>query len=1081
MIRVSGVRLIACPAPAFAPDLSVVLPEGGTILDLLLLAGADEALLRHGDVRVLDPARPLESLWIPREHWHVVRPKRGMVVVAHILPGKGGGGGGGKSPMRIVLSLAVIVAAAAATYGMSNYLIGAGFTTTTAAGATTLSFGGTLIAGAAGAATSMLGNLVVNALVPPPRPAISEYGQQTGGGSTPENPRYSLQGSRNTVRPWQPVRKVMGRRRVVPDLFGEIYREVVGADTFMRIPLMVCEGPAKLSEWKVGETPLADLRDIEIETREGWPDDAPITLYTNDHHLDQYSITLTQAASWFSRRSAPDADELVVEIGFPRGLTQYTGTASRTSVTVGFDLEYAPAGIDTWTPLPLDDGTSGDGVTVTDEVSGSSVLRAFRAKVARGQYDVRVRRTTADASDNQTVSQSQWVGLCTVTYRDPLMLTGVARAVLRAKAGQETNGVLDQISCLVEAYADVHDPATGLWSWQISRNPADWYADALIRWSPRPISKDRLNLTVLADWRTHCAATGPDGQPRFFFDAVYEHAVTLRQVLDDTCGAGRARRGFPEGRWGVIRDVAQASPVQAIGPANSWGFREVETYSDLPHGLRCQFEDEAQDYRIDEAYYFAPGYDKSTATKYEVLELVGVTRATQAYLLGRYHMAVALHRPGTYEVHLNVAALDCDLGDQVRLQHPVIRIGLGDGFVVEVIRDDEGRAVGVRLDDQVIMEAEKRYGILFRRRHAEIAGRVSGTLEVETVPGETGTLTFWDHDLGQALPLAASAEPVAGDYAQFGESDRVALLAVISAIAPEADLGARITLVDAAPEIHATDDGPIPPRNLMMTKPPTLAPKRPPPVPMASVASDESVMVRAQNGMLIPRIVVSLALPSGGGPTAETLAIAIRRSGGSDWLPRPSQPYGPTLTLSEVDQGAAYDLRWRAVTRTGVVSDWRGVDGHVVIGVSSPPPSPEAVYVETLPGGTLRYRVTGPTAPDHAGWRWRWRQGASDAWDGATDASPGIETTGQMESAAFVARTFTVMVKAVDSAGNESTACARAVVRVGFTLQQAVGHTATTVLLADKDPSGPLVVAFDALGAPASALIDATINGILTV
>jgi len=1008
-------RLIACPAPALPPVIDAALPAGGSIADMLAIAGADPALARYGIIHLVDPRRPDTAVVVPRELWARVRPKAGMVIVATVRPAGGGGGGGGKNPLRTVLTLAVVVAAAAVTWGVGSWLAESGMawaTTVGANGIATLSFAGQLVAGLAGAAVTMLGSLAINALIPPARDAVSEY--QAG---SADATRYTLTGTRNGARPWQTIRKVMGRRRVSPDLWGEMWREVVGDKTYVRIPLLIAEGPLKLSDWRVGDTPLDDIKGVELEVREGWEDDGPITLYANDRHTEGYTISLTAEAGWFQRRSAAAADELVWEVCFPRGLARVSGESSREAASVELELQYAPAGSDAWVPVVLVDGST----TITDKVIGTTVLRSLRSKAAGGQYDTRMRRVTPDATSNSVIDTCQWVSLSTITYRDSITVTGVARAVLRVEAGEETSGVLDQVSCLAEAYAKVPDGAGG-WVWALTRNPADWFIDALTRWSAEPCAYDELHLPSLADWRAECATLDSGGAAKWCFDVVYEQDVTLRQVLLDICAAGRARLAAPEGKLGVVRDVVQAAPTQCIGPAISWGFREREVYTDLPHGLRVRFEDETNDYKVDEVYYLAPGYDASTATRWEVLETVGVTRHAQTYRLGRYHYACAIHRPTTYETHTNIAQLDYEEGDLVEVQHPVILAGLVDAFVVEVLRNDAGRVVAVRIDDQATMEAGVRYGVRLRRRGSGI--RVTDTVEVICQPGETDTLTF-------AAPLAIAYEPMEDDYLQFGVLGQVGLAAIVSRITPEADMGAMLTLLDAAPEIVAADDGPIPDRSVIMTPRPGLSRPAPAAVPMVSITSDESVMAVSSAGAPIPRIVIALAPPDGTGLVPTHYDLAVRLAGALTWAPRPAQPYGTRLVIDDVAEGAAYDIRWRPVTDGGLAGEWRSVEGHVVVGKSSPPPSPTALYVERLPGGAMRYRVVGDRAIDHAGWRWRQRLGISDAWPGAADAWPGLDTVGQIEVAAFAARTYTIMVRAVDTSGNESVGMASALVQLG--------------------------------------------------
>jgi hypothetical protein len=64
-------------------------------------------------------------------------------------------------------------------------------------------------AGAAGIAVTLGGQLLINAVLPPPTPKLNNL---SGAGASPT---YSIAGTRNVLRPFQPVPRVYGRHRIV--------------------------------------------------------------------------------------------------------------------------------------------------------------------------------------------------------------------------------------------------------------------------------------------------------------------------------------------------------------------------------------------------------------------------------------------------------------------------------------------------------------------------------------------------------------------------------------------------------------------------------------------------------------------------------------------------------------------------------------------------------------------------------------------------------------------------------------------------------------------------------------------------
>ncbi|MEO5336864.1 MAG: phage tail protein [Magnetospirillum sp. WYHS-4] len=1006
------------PLPLAPTDIDLVVPPGGTVLDIIRLAAPALLDVPGLTVWIARPDDPASARAVPFRYWGQVKPRPGMVVVAGVVAGKGGGGGGGKSVGRLVASIAVMVAAFYVGGLVGGLEIGPSI------------LGKNLLGMAAGFATSMVGNAIVNALVPAPTPRISEAAAGMPA-LAKDDPVYSITGTTNRARPYEPVREVFGRRRIFPDVAGEAYVERVNGKTYVRMLLIAGKGPLKLSAWQVGDTPAEDLKDIEIEVREGWATDEPLTLYADDHHLESLTVKLSGGAGWHQRRTAPNADEAFVNWVFQRGLTKFTGTNSRDAVTVEFEVEVSPAGAGTWQKLAWANaadagfGTAGY-ATVSDSVSGGEVRRDGRIKFpARGQYDIRVRRNTADASSNDVVDESHWAGLRSITYRDPINIPGVAKAAIRIQAGAEFNGTVDTLNCLAERWCEVHDEDTGTWSWGLSRNPADGFIDFLRRRKVKPIPAARMALANLMAWRADCAEMDGDGAPRYTFDAVYEQAVTVRQVLDDICAAGRARRGLPDGKWGVIRDIPQAGPMGTLTPTNTWGWRESETYVNVPHALRVKFEDEEAGYRVTEVLVYNDGYDEATATDFEVIEFLGCTRYKQAYRLGRYRFAEAKLRPATYTVSQAIENLDFDRGDLVLLSHPVMRVGLGDGRIKALVKETvEGvqRVTGVVLDSTVTMEAGKDYGLRIRR--AKEGQRVTDTLLVATEADVVDRLAF-------RVPVPISIEPERRDLWMFGEAGLEGMPVIITSIDRGPDLSAVIQCQDAAQDIHAAVDGPIPARQLYMTKPP-VAQRRPAPPAIASIVSDETVAVRLAGGGFLLGLRVGLAPREGTGPAVAELKARWRRIDQQDWSVRTGIPGDASeILIQGVDQGALYTIEVQAIAASGIASTWAKVPEHQVVGKSSPPPDPDGLYVEVLPDGRTRYRVTGPAAVDSAGWLFRWRPGVDLRWAGATPAHAGVQGADTFEASAFAAGTYTVLVKAVDVDGNESLKAASAIVRLG--------------------------------------------------
>src|SRR5262245_55282102 len=188
---------------AFAPVRSVAVDHELTLEEIILGAGLvpDPSSLDAwiGD-QLVDPA------W-----WGRTRPKAGQFILLRVRPAGGGRGGGGDKALRTVLGVVVIIAAAVAT--ILTY--GAAAAAYPALG----TIGAALIAGTAGAAVSIGGSLLINALIPPQ--SSSANASLPAGDVSRASPTYSLAGARNGLVPYRPVPRVYGTYRITPPYAAE--------------------------------------------------------------------------------------------------------------------------------------------------------------------------------------------------------------------------------------------------------------------------------------------------------------------------------------------------------------------------------------------------------------------------------------------------------------------------------------------------------------------------------------------------------------------------------------------------------------------------------------------------------------------------------------------------------------------------------------------------------------------------------------------------------------------------------------------------------------------------------------------
>lgn len=317
----SGSLTLRHAAHPFALErIDAQLPAGGNIAALVERTGIVPEIAPYLHVFV-------GGHYVPRHNWPRVYPHAGSIVTLRMVPM---GGGGGKNPLRTVLSLA-LVAASPMLAGAIAGALGVG------AQAVFMGISATRLITAG---VNILGRLALNAIAPPGRPRFG-LGQK-------ESPTLFLQGARNQTYPFGRVPRVLGRHRFVPPLGAVPYTETIGNDQYLRMVFVWGYGPLNISSLRIGETPLSEFEGVEIETRHGWPDDAPLTLYSNSVMQNDMEIVLREEHGYVLRTTETEADEISVDLTLPRGLVAFGGSGKKKAAAVEVEVQYSPAGEDNW-------------------------------------------------------------------------------------------------------------------------------------------------------------------------------------------------------------------------------------------------------------------------------------------------------------------------------------------------------------------------------------------------------------------------------------------------------------------------------------------------------------------------------------------------------------------------------------------------------------------------------------------------------------------------------------------------------------------------------------------------------------
>lgn len=614
-------------------------------------------------------------------------------------------------------------------------------------------------------------------------------------------------------------------------------------------------------------------------------------------------------------------------------------------------------------------------------------------------YEVRLTRDTQDYSTADVKDDSTWTALRTIRKTAPITKSGLCMVALRIKATDQLNGVVDRFNCLAQAILPDWDNGSQQWVTRATSNPAAAYRAALQgKGNARPVADARIHLASLQQWAVDAAAAGMQ------YNQVVDFRHTVFEQLRDISANCRAAFTMIDGKFGVIQDKAQSSPVQHFTPKNTINFHGRKSFLDMPHALKVRFINPNADWQWDERIVYDDGYDAGTASKYEVVETLGVTSADQAWRIGRYHLAALRLRPEMYEFSVDVENLICTRGDRCQLNHDVLLVGLAAGRIVSV-QTSGSTCTGITLDEACPMQAGPSYGV--RMRYADGSSVVKS---IVANPGEQTVLTF-------VAPFAAPY-PAVGDLVLFGEAGLESIPVIIKEIRHDRDFLARVIALPYDEAIYNADQGTIPPFNSNITLPPKLNQNPPLPV-IEGVTSDETVMVRDLDGSLAAQILLSVRYTPTSAVLADWVEVQYRYSDStSGYIALPNiTRLATSIFIRPVQEGQAYDMRVRTVSGGGAVSDWATALNHTVIGKTSLPSAPTGLTLSLA--GVLSWTLS-PTPIDLAGFIIKRIPGANAIWDQGLTLHDGVHSSSNFATLPLMFGQWTLMVRTVDTSGNES-------------------------------------------------------------
>ena len=956
-LTAQGREMRACALPSRVDARGRAI--GATLADLIEQEWISALKQRSGraEIAVAVNGRP-----VARAAWRETPLKGGEIVTLRAALADGGGD---KNPLRTILQIGVLVAAIVVP---------------------PLLFTATWAQTLAGAAITIAGGLIVNAIAPPILPDTAR--------PRAIEPIYSLSGGANRARAYEPLLLVLGAHRVFPDLGAAEYTEISGDDHVLHQIFNFGLGDLAVDDLRIGTTALDSYEEVETEFG-----DARGRIALVAGNVDSIAGGALDDTQWLERTTAAGTRRIGVDI---------TGRLFRIDDAGEIQAHSAEIEIEWRAPGQV---TQRRTITLMHD-SQAPLRRTFAHDLASaGTWTVRVRRTADPDPSDRVHDELAWAALRAYQI-DTGDYSGQTRLGLRIRATGQLSGRLDRLSAMVRQRVPTWDGAR--WTAPVaSSNPAwlfRWYARGL-RIAGRQVAgvglpDTRIDEDSIKAWGAWCEGQGLGCN--LVLDRTRSHA----EVLTTIAHCGRASPSWQTGKLGVVWEDAGRPATALITPGNivAGSFAVEYAAGQAADEIAKRYIEPDLDWQFNTLRRLVPGVNGPPAAT-TTITLEGVTSAEHAAIACNLQAARQLYHRRRLSWEMAAEGLAIARGDVVHITHSLIDGGaagrLAGGTAAHVILD---RAVDLRAPS----------GATTPGAGGEMLFRLSdGTVHQSAVSaaggaqGETAEIEL-DDPLPEA-PGAQGASPLDTLWRLY-DASLPPVRARITAVEPATDRRVRFTAIDEVEAYYAAATADL------SAPLPVLSARAP---RVLGVAFAEAlVRVGAGFAVEIAAVLTTAGDWRGGIVRASVddappriVARLVDGETAAQWLAPPAGTLTLTVTpgTEAAPAGAPFTARYE------------------IVGSLAPPGVPTNFLIDVLGDGTRRLRWQPPADVDLAGVLIRYGAagGTPLGWDQLTPLHRGHLTASPLETVEPPPGTWVFAARAIDTGGRLCTGDVRIVAELG--------------------------------------------------
>lgn len=262
-----------------------------------------------------------------------------------------------------------------------------------------------------------------------------------GSNEAASSPTYGFGGIQNATRIGAPIPVVYGSHRAGGQLINA-YVETQHDNDVLHMLLALSEGPVlSIGNVEINGQPIRNYAQVKESYRLGLNTQAAIGLF-GDKSATTYSTEgqLTTTFITYTTQGT-NVNGFVLKVTFPGGLFVLDTDGSLLNASVSIEVDYKLSSAGGWTTGPRE--------TVSLN-KRAALRRQIRVDgLAAGQYDIRVRRTTAESGNSSTVDAVHREAV-TELVNDGYTYPNVALLAVEAVATNQLSGGLPRVTAVVD-------------------------------------------------------------------------------------------------------------------------------------------------------------------------------------------------------------------------------------------------------------------------------------------------------------------------------------------------------------------------------------------------------------------------------------------------------------------------------------------------------------------------------------------------------------------------------------------------------------------------------------------------------